>query len=892
MAYTNQNSLRPLLPDEAPSEWWRMSIKKRKYPIYVALLMLALPLCVLAQDDAPTPAGSVRGGYIFQQSVELGGRIAGVNGNDQLYDTLVNLRSGPRVLEQELSIRPLSRGGGLFDNLYLSSFGFGGDPNDMARLRIEKGKWYNFIGLYRRDENFFDYNLFANPLNLNPGIGAALNSSNPAGFNPLSMSWYVNSPHLQDTTRNMGDFNLTLFPQSPVRIRLGYARNVTAGTLNTTLESPIQTIITEYDQWRSDRYQFGIDFRVVKRTTLSFDQFYEHDKVDPNFVDNNLSFTDSLTGTPVDVGISFPARGCTPAAGVTFPGGNVYTPSTACNVGLFGFNRSGNVRTDIPTSQLSLQSNYIRRLDVTASGTYSSGHSDFLNYQQFADSLAAPSLGTGTSHTGRVSGNADLGLTYHFDRGWSVSDKFRWLDWRNPGDSTQTAFGCSPAAPGLTASTAGCTPSPSTPATTNPTFYQTQIAERTYYNTTKLNWAPSRLVSAYLGYRFGRRELTGALQGESPTLNSYYLVENGTVAPSSTNPALPATLNVATINEHTALGGVVLRPLTAWRINADAEILSADNAFTNIGPRHQQRVRLNTTYKVNRWSSINGGVHFVETRNDFAQSINASFNPAAPNLFPTTAGVPPAYGHKDHWRYYTFGASLNPNRQFGLDFGWTYLDQLINSATCVPVQLDVVAQPSAALLPALCSNAENGAAPAAPAASATIDAPLTLSYQERTNTGYINLIFRPIHRVALNAGYEITSTAGYNRWLLPGGADGSGQLLTISDIYGNSPPFSANLPTGARPCPAGVSTIVPTAIPGVPFGCAFAGPFADAPLSQALNWHKPAAGIAIDVCKNVTFKGNFAYYDYHEKTPSDLPIVTVPRNFNARTGTLSLKYAF
>lgn len=870
MAHTTQNSPRPLFQEEPLDRSRRMNTKKRKHGMFVALLMLAMPLFALAQDDAPASAGSVRGGYTFQQSVEFGGRIASVNGNEQLYDTLVNLRSGPRLFGQELTIRPLSHGGGLFDNLYLSSFGFGGDPNDMARLRIEKGKWYNFIGLYRRDENFFDFNLFANPLNLNPGTGAALLNGS---FNPTSMSWYVNSPHLQDTTRNMGDFNLTLFPQSAIRVRLGYARNVTAGTLDTTLEAPIQTIITEYDQWRSDRYQFGIDVRAIKRTTLSFDQFFEHDKVDPNFVDQNLLFTTGLSptiplippGTPVDAGISFPARGCTPSAGnftTTANGGNVYTPTATCKVGLLGFNRSGRVRTDIPTEQLSLQSNYFRKLDVTASATYSSGHSDFSNYHELANALAGPTLTTGTSHTDRVSGNADLGLTYHLDRSWSVSDKFRWLDWRNPGDFDQTT----------------------TSTTTSTTFYQTQIAERTYFNTAKLNWA-SRRLSAYLGYRYGRRELTGALQGESPTLNSYYLVTNGVVA---------APKNTTKINENTALGGVVLRPTTAWRINADLELLSADNAFTNIGPRHQQRVRINTTYKVNRWSSINGGVHFVETRNEFAENINASFNPANPNLFPTTGAniVPPAYGHKDHWRYYTFGASLNPNRQFGLDFGWTYLDQLINSATCVPVQLDVVVQPGAALLPALCSNAENGAAPAAPAVSATVDAPLTLSYQERTNTGYVNLIIRPIHRVALNAGYEVTSTAGYNRWLLPGGADGSGLLSTVSDVYGNSPPLTPNLPTAALPCPAVVSTTVPTAIPGVPFGCSFAGPFADAPLSQALNWHKPSVGIAIDVCKNVTFKGSYAYYDYHEKTPSELPLVTLPRNFHANMGTLSLKYAF
>jgi hypothetical protein len=878
MAHINQTLPTALLPVEGLLDRERRSDrKKRKHGMYVALLMLALPPFALAQDkDAPAPAvGKIMDGYVVQQSVEFGGRITSVDGNEQMYDTLVNLHSGPRLFGQELSMRPMTRGKGPFDTLYLSSFGFGGDPNDMARLRVEKGKWYDFVGLYRRDQNYFNFDLFANPLNLNQGIGAALGATN---FNPTTMPWYANSPHMQDTTRNMGDFNLTLFPQSAVRIRLGYARNDTQGTLDTTLESPIRTLLTEYDQWRSDRYQFGIDISAIQRTTISIDQFYEHDKVDLDYMDNNLSFTDSaLSGAPIDIGVLFPPSGCTPTA-ANFPGFNAFVPTATCkNIGLFGFHRSGNVRTEIPTTQLSLRSNYFRKLDVTASGTYSSGHSDFLNYQEFANGLGdsgqKPSLLTGGSHTDRVSGNADLGLTYRIDRSWSVSDKFRWLDWRDPGDFAPTAYTCTAtSAPGLTVAGAGCAPTASTVAVPNPTLYQTYIAERTFYNTAKLNWAPSRLFSAYLGYRYGQRELTGALQGESPILNSYYLVTNGKVAPLSTNPALPATLNVTTINEDTGLLGVVVRPNTEWRINGDLELLSADNAFTNIGPRHQQRVRLNTTYKVRPWASINGGVHIVETRNDFAENYNASVNPLNPNLFPTTEGVPAAYGHKDHWRYFTLGASLNPNRQFGFDFGWTYLDQLINSPTCVPIGAGTIVLPGTDVPgtpPALCNGFNAGGVP------------LDLAYQERTNSGYAILTVRPIHRVTLNAGYEITSTAGYNRWLLPGGADGSGLLMSFSDIYGNSPPLAGN-PTS--PCPA-----ASTAVTG---GCAFPGPFPDAPFSQALNWHKPTAGIAIDVAKNVTFKANYVYYDYHEKDTPGLPLVTLPRDFHANTGVVSLKYSF
>jgi len=837
--------------------------------------MLAVaPQFALAQDDEEAPQGRVWGDYTVHQSFEFGGRNVDGNGNQQLYDTLVNLKSGPRLLGEDLSMRSNTHMGGLFDNLYLSSFGFGGDPNDVARLRLEKNKWYNFVGLYRRDENFFDFNLFANPLNLNQGIGTALQVS-PGGFNPTTMPWYANSPHLQDITRQMGDFNLTLFPQSAIRFRLGYARNNNAGRLDTTLEAPIRTIMTEYDQSRSDRYQFGVDIRPMERTTISFDQFYEHDKVDPNFRDNNLSFTDSVLGTRVDIGIPFPPSGCTIVPGVTFtpttPSGvNVLVTNSKCNIGMFSFSRSGRVRTGIPTSQLSLQSNYFRKLDMTASGTYSSGSSNFLNYQEFANNRNNTNTGVtlldGTSHTDRVSGNADLGLTYHFAPSWSVSDKFRWLDWRNPGNSNQTGFTCSGAAgPTLTLATAGCT----TPSSSN--LYDTVLAEKTFANTAKVNWAPSRRLSAYLGYRYGRRELTGALQGSSPTLNSYYLVQNGVTAPLSTNNALPANLNITRINENTALGGVVLRPTNAWRVNADMELLSADNAFTNISPRHQQRLRANTTYKVNRWASVNGGVHFIETRNDFAESVNAAFNPANPNLFPTTPTpanpntVPPAYGHKDHWRYYTLGASLHPDRRVGFDFGWTYLDQQFNSATCVPsTGLTVQATP------ATCNGFQSGGLP------------LLLNYQERTNTGFASLAVRPTHQVALSAGYDITSTAGHNNWLLPGGSDGSGLLLMTSDIYGNSPPLAGNPIT---PCPAASTTV-----PGV--GCGFAGPFPDAPLSQALNWHKPTAGIAIDVAKGLTLKGNYSYYDYNEKETLGLPIVTLPRNLHANIETMSLKYAF
>ena len=45
------------------------------------------------------------------------------------------------------------------------------------------------------------------------------------------------SPHRFQTVRRMSDLNLILLPQSPVRLRLGWARNVSEGPSNSTVSS-------------------------------------------------------------------------------------------------------------------------------------------------------------------------------------------------------------------------------------------------------------------------------------------------------------------------------------------------------------------------------------------------------------------------------------------------------------------------------------------------------------------------------------------------------------------------------------------------------------------------------------------------------------------------------
>jgi hypothetical protein len=865
--------------------------------VAVLVLLVSLPAIAQTQDLAGEEndsgsIGHVWRNYTVQQSIEFGDRITRNSGNAQMYDTLVNLQSGPRLLGQELSMRPMTHGGGLFDTLYLSSFGFGGDPYDMARLRIEKSKWYDFVALYRRDHNFFDYDLFANPLTLNPGI---TNCSTVAGgvvrpcaavFNPQANYFYSNSPHLQDTVRNMGDFNLILFPQSVIRVRLGFARNNNTGTVDSSLED-VNIDLTQNILSRSDRWTFGVDVRPFARTTLSFDQFFEHDKLDNGWVNNLVNpYTLGVGGRSVSVPLYFPPCTVTVAGApqpyITAPG--VLNP--LCNTGVFAYSRHDNVRSFFPTSQLSLRSNYFHHLDITADGTYSSGNSKIENYNDLFYGLVSRTNNTayqvtGPANTDRVSGNADLGLTYHLTKSWSISDKFRWLDWRDPGVFNQLTNNCySNLAAGETLSTptgAPCTVpgvttigvSPAGLTASSAVAYSTLEAERTYFNTALLSWAPSRLLSAFAGYRYGRRELTTAFL--ATTTNSATLA-GGLVGP----PGVPTTadrpLDTEKINLHTALLGVVIRPTVKWRVNADAELLSADSGFTQIAPRHEQRVRANTVYKVNRWSSLNAGVHFIESRNNWAEN----FGGPGVNLFP--AGDVPAYGTMSHNRYYTLGVNLQPEHHASLDFGWTYMDQRFSIPACMILTAGVVAGGA----PTACPITNYPTYPIVPA-TLNVGAgttPVTQIYQENTNTGYVVLTVRPIHRVTLHLGYDITSTSGNDIWYR---GDNGLPLQVLGDAFGNSPGLPGN---------PGTVITGPAASAG---SIAFLGPFPNQPLgAQAFNWHTLNTGIAVGVAKGITFKGSYAYYDYNEKEGNISPdqLVALPRNFHTNIGTISLRYAF
>ena len=102
----------------------------------------------------------------IHSSIELGYRSNGVTGSERHVRHACESADWPAFARPD-TFHAVARTtmALLFDDLYLSSFGWGGDPNNAMRLRADKNKWYNLQSSFRRDQNFSDFDLLANPLN-------------------------------------------------------------------------------------------------------------------------------------------------------------------------------------------------------------------------------------------------------------------------------------------------------------------------------------------------------------------------------------------------------------------------------------------------------------------------------------------------------------------------------------------------------------------------------------------------------------------------------------------------------------------------------------------------------------------------------------------------------
>ncbi|MBZ5700093.1 MAG: hypothetical protein LAN18_16275 [Acidobacteriia bacterium] len=411
--------------------------------LLLGALFFFSPPASRAQTNSEEPQGTTAGNYNVQQSAEIGYRVTSITGNQNTYQTFAGYNPGARLLDYTLSIRSLNHQGLLFDNINFSNFGYGGDPDNASRLRVNKNKLYDFSATFRRHRNFWDYSMLANPLNPVP-IGTGL------------QAFAVNqSPHALYLVRRMQDYDLTLLPQSRVRFRLGYSHYANEGPSLTSFHGTTDFLLAQSYRVKMNTYRMGVDFRVLSKTTISYDQFLEYDRQDTSDTLANTPFLVSTSGVfpgtlPVDMGLnwyyspagtnSFTCNSGTSGAMLApvnpFVSGGFINPNCKQYA---SYSRTNPIRNFMPTERLSFQSRYVPKLEMAGSASYSSGHSVITGLNDSANEWTGSS--TSMVRNLIVSGPADAKRIFahaNWSGVFSLTDKIRIVDslrydqWQTP----------------------------------------------------------------------------------------------------------------------------------------------------------------------------------------------------------------------------------------------------------------------------------------------------------------------------------------------------------------------------------------------------------------------------------------------------------------------------
>ena len=764
-----------------------------------AVLLTALCASRALAQSGATPEGRDLGNYNVQQSVELGWRELGESGNSSIYDTFVNQHTGLRLLEQSLSVHSLNQRGLIFDELSVSSFGYGGDPSSATRLRAYKNGWYNFNAHFRRDQNFWDYGLLANPLN--PP------TSSPAV--PIT-----ESPHRFSTVRRMGDYNLTVAPQSRFRLRLGYSRNTSEGpSFSSVNEGGFQgaeTLVFQPVRDVQDAYQLGADLRLLPRTNISFDEFLQYRKSDTSWRDQNFGFQ-TASGVAADLGLVFDTP-FSPCANPVANGSS--TPATAtsiCNAFL-AYSRFAPARSSSPTEQLSLQSNYFKELEVTGLFSYSDmhQHADFRDFFQgliVAQNLSQDLIAA-VARSRRLASTGDFAVTWNPQGKWRVSDSFRFQDFRVPGDlgALETTLFAQSLVSAANAFSAATCPAPFTaPGCPQHTLLSTAdviasqasafLGERERENLIKVEYDVNSKFGGNLGYRYNDHAIA---QTGNEVQNLLFLPDLANRGDCASQPllsngscqaqALFAQMESTPVHQHSAVLGIWARPNDALRINFDVELGFADNSFVRIDPRQWQHDRFRVHYNPAKWINLAATANVYEARNP-AEDVRGRL----------------------HNQSFSFRAVLARSRRWGLDLSYDYNSIYSRALICSISHLVVANAP-------LCLT----------------DSGLfqqTSFYDSSSHFGSAAVFWKPVPRVITNLGYTITHVSGDTLFLDP---------LT---------------PAGAL----------------------------------RFDYLQPRASLAFAMTKTLTWK---AAWDYHDYSEDGVAGPTLPRDFHANLGTVSLKYSF
>lgn len=754
--------------------WSSRRSKQQPSPASAGYMLAGLGFAVLviatgiAHAQGPTPGAqtstsdsrmSIPNGYSSHASVDLGGRMTNTTGSSDMYDTLVNMRSGPRVQGQTFTLRALQGNKKApVDNLTAMTSGFGGDPYNFAKLSANKGKVYEFTGIFRRGRLYSDYDLLGNP-NL-PG-GLTVNNM-AAGKAVPALAWpQVNNSAVKfNTVRRMTDTSLTLYPLSTFSYRLEYSHSTMEGP---TL-SPSYTImkynalLRQYERNGNDDFMGAIDWKPRADTKISFEMRGNHYKSDTSFsLDPNGFLVQEADGTPAYLGnytsfVPYGVAACTTTSmGSAYTNANNYTmisPATtpgglpvinpACAV-VTSYYRSSPTRIWTPTGTLRLQSTAFKNISINGNVNYTLGNMDMPHYYENAEGLNGAvrsvvwSGGHASAHRAVI--GSDFGIVWQVTPTVSLADQVTYSSVQEPGRSYIP------------------------PQTT----YSTPLDTKTSTGNETINYSGTLTQ--------GTGSLPHGING-TPTLNYYgqeYVINNATVSWDATprtlfaftyrysnrnigqgvphSGAIPIVVSdpvsgTIAITENAGIFNAALRPAKDWELNGTVEIGYADNAFTAVGQRQFRTYRVHTKYRPKSWATISGSFSDRERHNNTNNNQDV--------VAAGDANYSGPINHVDHNRIGSMGVVLARSERYSFSANYSYSDVYAATNTCYSSGATATAPGAAQVTsngtPSLCVGASTWLA------RDYMDAP--------THIGSAMLVYSPVDKVKTSVGYTVSAVDG------------------------------------------------------------------------------------------------------------------------------------
>jgi hypothetical protein len=710
----------------------------------------------IAAAQAPAPDAqplTAPKGYTVHEAVDLGGRITNVNGSGAMYDTLVNEDSGPRVLGETFEMRAIPGAKNtLFDALTATGSGFGGDPYNFAKLDFYKGKTYEFSGLFRRDRQYFDYDLLGNP-NIPSGQSIPIG---PATAPTGSLPWQqVNqSPFLYNTVRRMTDTSVTFLPLAKVTYRAAYSHDTFEGPSLTPsgyqFASSYDVLLEEYQRNGTDDFTAGVDWKPVRDTRLTLEEQIDHYKADSYFTMDPAYFNvqeangskvallanyDSLTPPTSTSLCNANSIGTTPLLSAPTTPGGLPVVNPACAV-ISSYLRTQPTRFLYPTEIFRFQSSSIKNVAMNGDFRYTSAKMNLPGYYENFQGLTKTTRSltyTAVGSAKRKVTAADYGIVWQATHKVSVSDQVSYSSVQQPGTTTMTSLTTV-----ATAATAGSETINQGTLTTTPAA----AGAATFEGSGNVG-VP---LPDFFGQRFITNDLTGTWDGWSrATVSLTYRHQNhliGEGIPHGAPLAAGATNNgTVTINQDGGILNLALRPTNHWDVNGTAEILYSDNAFTPVGPRQLKHYRVHTIYRAKSWATLSGAYNDLERHNNTNNT--------------GTVPVDGPLDHVDHSRIASVGAQVNPNEHYGFDLNYSYSDVYAATNICYDGG-------ASAALPLAAASASGKGCPGATVRGATYleFGPVKDFEDAPTQYGSAALHFAPTDGVQWGVGYHITSVEG------------------------------------------------------------------------------------------------------------------------------------